>query len=222
MNPKITPKIPIILASKSSIRQEMLNATGLEFSVKPADIDERALQETIKDDSVEEHVKQLAQAKALFVSQKYTARAEQSPDLLRSKTEQGLLNKEAIVIGADQIGMVEGDMLYKPKTKQEAIKQLSRLVGKTHYQHNATCFYHNGKLIWSEVAVAALTMRNLSVREIESYIEMDNPIGCCGAYKFESLGVHLFNDVVGSPDVIQGLSLLPLLNALQDYGVYGL
>ena len=63
-NAKITPKIPVILASKSFIRQKMLVATGLEFTVKPADIDERALQKTIQDNSVEEHVRQLANAKA--------------------------------------------------------------------------------------------------------------------------------------------------------------
>lgn len=201
ITPKIIPKIPIILASKSFIRQKMLVATGLEFTAKPADIDERSLQKTIQDNSVEEHVRQLANAKAKVISDEYG---------------------DSIVIGADQIGIIDDDMLFKPKTEAKAIEQLSCLSGKTHHQYNATCFYHQGELIWSQVGVAALTMRNLSESEIVAYVAMDNPIGCCGAYKFESLGCHLFNDVEGQADVIQGLSLLPLLNALQDYGVYKL
>ena len=189
---------PIILASGSAIRQQMLKGVGLNFSVQPSGADEEALKATVSHQAIPEQALALARAKALSVS---------------------IERPDAYTIGADQMCEIEGTILDKPGSYDKAEAQLALLAGRTHLQHAAVVLVRGEEVIWSHVATASLTMRPLTAHEIRAYVAADAPLASCGAYKFESLGRHLFNHVEGDQDVIKGLPLLPLLVQLHLHGV---
>lgn len=192
---------PIILASGSTIRQQMLKACGLTFSVEPSGVDEEALSATLKHGPVAQHALELAKAKALSV-------AKNHPD--------------AYVIGADQICCLGERIFSKPGSFDAAEAQLADLQGKTHHQQVGCVIAHAGQIVWEHNATASLIMRSLSAAEIHAYIGADAPLNSCGSYKFESLGRHLFTRADGDHDVIKGLPLLALLTALHELSVIGL
>lgn len=189
----IIQHIPLMLASGSAIRAQMLKSVGLTFSVVPSSVDEAALKARYESDDLRGLAAQLAHAKAASVAKDY---------------------QQHLTIGADQVCACEGEVLDKPGTREKAIAQLQRLSGKTHRQYSAVCVMRGDKTLWETVEVAELTMRTLSDADIEAYVDADQPLQSCGAYKFESLGRHLFADVQGDQDVIKGLPLVPLLLTL--------
>lgn len=197
-NSFITQHTPIVLASGSVIRAQMLKSVGLQFSVVPSGVDETALKDTMADQSIAEQAITLARAKAFSVSDQY-------PD--------------HITIGADQICALGDDILSKPKTKDNAIAQLSKLSANTHQQYSGICLAKGAETIWEACETADLTMREMTESEIESYIQQDQPLHSCGSYKFESLGRHLFKSVKGDHDVIKGLPLTSLLFMLHQHNI---
>lgn len=197
----VTHHAPIILASGSTIRQQMLKACGLTFSVEPSGVDEEALSAELKHGPVPAHTLALAKAKALAVAKNHP---------------------NAYVIGADQICCLGDKIFSKPGTFDAAEAQLAELQGRTHEQHVGCVIAHNGQIIWESATAASLTMRQLSANEIHAYIGADAPLSSCGSYKFESLGRHLFSKADGDHDVIKGLPLLPLLAALHQHYVIAL
>lgn len=197
----ITTHHRLILASGSICRKWLLEQAQLEFEIIPSDVDETAIKETVEGEAPEDLAEILAQAKAQAVS-------EQHPN--------------AYVIGGDQICAYGDQILDKPGLASTAIEHLTMLSGQKHKQISAVCIYKNGECLWSFVDVAYLTMRELSDQEIANYITLDEPLASCGAYKFESLGCHLFSEVEGAADTIKGMPLIPLLGALRDLGVYSL
>ena len=192
---------PIILASGSTIRQQMLKSCGLTFSVEPSGVDEEALSQTCENMTVDEHALTLARAKALSVAKAHP---------------------EAYVIGADQICCLNGQIFSKPGTFDAAEAQLAMLQGKAHQQHVGCVVARGDRIVWEQAAVASLTMRALSKNDIHAYIGADAPLVSCGSYKFESLGRHLFSYVEGDHDVIKGLPLLALLAALHEQKIIAL
>jgi len=184
---------PLILASGSTIRQQMLKAVGLQFSVEPSGVDEDKVKATIAHLSIPEQAIALAAAKVLHVSARY-------PD--------------AFTIGADQLCVGAGTVWSKPGSYEAAEAQLAALSGITHQQHCGMALARGEEIIWTHAGVAHLTMRALTPAEIHAYVAADAPLSSCGAYKFESLGRHLFATVAGDHDVIQGLALVPLLAQL--------
>lgn len=197
----VTHHAPIILASGSTIRQQMLRACGLTFSVAPSGVDEEALSATCNDLSIAEHALTLARAKALAVAAS---------------------NPNAYVIGADQICCLGTTIFSKPGSYEKAEAQLTMLQGKTHQQQVGCVIAHQGKIVWERADAASLTMRPLGKQEIHAYVAADAPLSACGSYKFESLGRHLFSAVEGDHDVIKGLPLLPLLAELHALRVISL
>ncbi len=191
---------PLILASGSVVRQQMLAAAGLKFSIRSPGHEEEAVKPTIRHLPLSEQALRLADVKAAPIS-----RAQ----------------PEALVIGADQICSLDGEIFSKPGTFEHAAEQLRRLSGKTHTQTCAAVLLERGEPIWTYAAQARLTMRNLSDEEIEAYIRADTPLAACGAYKIESLGRHLFASIEGDQDVIKGLPLIPLLAELHKIGAIG-
>jgi septum formation protein len=189
---------PLILASGSSIRQQMLKAVGLNFSVVPSGVDEDVLKTALHDAPISELARTLAREKTLSVSRQHP---------------------HAYTIGADQICVLEGRALSKPGTYERAETQLAALAGKSHQQHCAVTLARGDEVLWEYHDVATLTMRALSSAEIHAYVAADAPLAACGAYKFEGLGRHLFARVEGDHDVIQGLALVPLLAELHRSGV---
>ncbi len=197
----LTQHAPIILASGSTIRQQMLKAVGLHFSVEPSGVEEDAIKAQMKDAPIPELAAALARAKTLAVSNR-------SPN--------------AYTIGADQICAHQGAVLSKPGSYEKAEAQLAKLAGSTHEQHSAVCLARGSQVLREHTAKATLTMRNLTPEEIRAYVAADAPLSSCGAYKFEALGRHLFANVEGDHDVIQGLALVPLLAELHARGVINL
>jgi septum formation protein len=192
---------PIILASSSVVRQQMLAKAGIKFSIKNPGHEEAELKTTIRHLPLSEQALRLADVKAESISR---------------------TNPEALVIGADQICSLEGEIFSKPGTFEHAADQLRRLSGKTHRQTCAAVILQRGEPLWTKVAEAHLTMRALSETEIDAYIRADTPLSACGAYKIESLGRHLFSEISGDYDVIKGLPLVPLLAELHRLGAVAL
>jgi septum formation protein len=192
---------PLILASGSTIRQQMLKAAGLTFSVEPSGVEEDAIKQAMKGQPVPTLALALARAKALAVSAR-------SP--------------EAYTIGADQICVLENRILSKPGSYERAEAQLAELSGRTHTQHCAVVIACGDDVVWEYTGLATLTMRDLNANDIRAYVAADAPLQSCGAYKFEALGRHLFTSVEGDHDVIQGLALVPLLAKLHTLGVLSL
>ena len=197
----ITPTVPIILASASKIRAEILKNTGLLFSIKTSDVNEDELKKKLLNKSIQEEAKILACEKASNISQK---------------------NPNEYIIGADQICSLNNKIYSKPITMDNAIQQLTDLSGKTHKQTSAICLYYKNELVWSYVEEALLTMHELDNSEITRYLELDKPLNSCGSYKYESLGCHLFSKVTGKTETIKGFPIIPLLAQLRKNKLYSL
>ena len=197
----IKPSKPIILASGSESRKLMLEEAGIEFTVIVSDADEDSLKEKISNIPHSEQVVYLAKAKAESVSKK---------------------NKEAIVIGGDQMCTMDDTIFNKPGNKEKAIENLKLLSGKKHYQNSGVCIFHDNKCLWEYTETVELEMHDLSEKEIINYVEIEDPINAAGAYKFESLGCNLFSSVKGSSYTVRGMPLLALLNALRELQIISL
>lgn len=188
----ITQSVPLVLASRSAIRAQMLKSVGLNFSVAPSGVDEDAIK-AAHQASLPELAETLAYAKAVKISRDYP---------------------QHLTIGCDQLCVLGDQVFDKPETPENAVKQLQQLRGETHQQISAICLLRGEEEIWRYHAVAELTMRQLSDAEIAAYVTLDEPLSSCGAYKFESYGRHLFAHASGDHDVIKGLPLTDLVAKL--------
>ena len=197
----IQPKTPIILASGSQSRKQILEEAGIIFDVLVSDTDENKIKLQIETLPFDEQVIHLAKAKAISISKQHS---------------------DKFVIGGDQMCVLESKVLHKPGSKENAIISLGLLSGKKHYQYSGVCIFKAGDCVWDYSERVELKMHNLSDDEIRNYVEMENPIHAAGAYKFESLGCNLFNYVNGSSHTVRGMPLIPLLNALRNLDVIGL
>jgi septum formation protein len=188
---------PVILASQSRARQMLLGNVGISFEAVPADIDERAVQKNSGLTAPGEIAGLLAREKAVFVSSK---------------------NPGRYVIGADQTLALGERLFSKPSGRAQAAEQLRLLSGKCHDLHSAVAVIRDGKIVFADVSVARMTMRELSENEISAYLDAagDAVTSSVGAYQLESLGVHLFERIEGDHFTILGLPLLPLLAFLRS------
>ncbi|MCP1911427.1 septum formation protein [Bradyrhizobium sp. USDA 4516] len=186
----------LILASQSRARKMLLENAGLDFEALPADIDERAVQKNSGLSAPGEIASLLAREKALFVS--------------RQRPGQ-------YVVGADQTLALGQRMFSKPAGRTQAAEQLGLLAGRTHELHSAVSVARDGKVLFSDVGVARMTMRRLAAAEIESYLNHagEAVTTSVGAYQLEGLGVHLFERIEGDHFTILGLPLLSLLAFLR-------
>ena len=201
LSASISPKIPLILASGSQSRKQMLEEAGICFEVIKTDTDEDALKKEMHGLPFEQQVIKLASAKAINVS---------------------IENPNHVVIGGDQMCVCDSQVFDKPGSVKKAIENLKLLSGTVHFQHSGVCLFKNGKSLWEYSEVVTMKMHNLSQEEIINYVELENPINAAGAYKFESLGCNLFSSVDGSSYTVRGMPLLPLLNALREMNVLDL
>ncbi len=196
-------KDPLILASQSRARQMLLANAGISFEAIPADIDERALQKNSGLSAPGEIAGLLAREKACFVSSK---------------------NPGRYVVGADQTLALGNRLFSKPAGRAQAADQLRLLAGHTHELHSAVAVARDGKILFSEVSVARLTMRDLTGSEIRSYLDeaAEAVTSSVGAYQLEGIGVHLFDHFEGDHFTILGLPLLPLLAFLRREQLLGI
>ncbi len=196
-------KDPLILASQSRARKMLLANAGISFDAVPADIDERALQKNSGLSAPGEIAGLLAREKASFVSSK---------------------NPGRYVVGADQTLALGNRLFSKPAGRAQAADQLRLLAGGTHELHSAVAVARDGKILFSEVSVARLTMRDLTGSEIRSYLDEagEAVTSSVGAYQLEGIGVHLFDHFEGDHFTILGLPLLPLLAFLRREQLLGI
>jgi septum formation protein len=190
-------KQPLILASQSRARQMLLAGAGIAFEAMPADIDERALQQSSELSAPADIAALLAREKAVAVSR-------QKPD--------------RYVVGADQTLALGNRLFNKPSGRAQAAEQLRALAGRTHELNSAIAVARGGKIVFAHVAVARMSMRPLSEANIEAYLERagEAVTSSVGAYQLEGLGVHLFEHIEGDHFTILGLPLLPLLAFLRS------
>ncbi|MBI5437977.1 MAG: septum formation inhibitor Maf [Nitrosomonadales bacterium] len=186
----------LVLASTSTYRSELLKRLQLPFEIAAPDVDETAL----PDESARATSMRLAQQKARAVASRY-------PD--------------ALIIGSDQVALLEGKQLGKPLTHDNAVRQLRTMRGKT------TCFYTALALLNSktgnmqtEVAENHVTLRDLSDAEIEGYLLKEQPYHCAGSAKSEGLGIALISKMTGDdPNALIGLPLILLIGMLRRENV---
>jgi nucleoside triphosphate pyrophosphatase len=192
-------KDPLILASQSRARQMLLANAGIFFEAVPADIDERSVQNNSDLSAPGEIAGLLAREKACFVSSK---------------------NPGRYVVGADQTLALGNRLFSKPAGRAQAADQLRLLAGHTHELHSAVAVARDGKIVFSDVVVARMTMRRLDESEIEAYLDQAGQAvtTSVGAYQLEGLGVHLFERIEGDHFTILGLPLLALLTFLRGEG----
>ncbi len=187
----------LILASTSIYRQQQLKQLNVPFQSMAPQVDEDQLKKQAPVSTTDLPL-YLAQKKAESLA---------------------LLYPQSIIIGADQIGFLGNTTLGKAGTKDKAILQLLQLQGKTHQLHTAIAVYLNGQWLL-HVDVTELTMRTLSEAQIRHYVDLENPIDCAGSYKFEGLGISLFDKIsTKDPTSIIGLPLMTLTNFLTQFGL---
>jgi len=185
----------IVLASKSASRRTMLAAAGVEFEVRPAAVDERALEAEMGGATPDRVALALAEAKALSVDGEGRA-----------------------VLGSDSVVTVEGRRFSKPASRADAAAHLRLFSGRTMLLHSAAALALNGIVKWRHVALASLQVRELSEDFIEAYLAAEWPevSQCVGVFRIEGLGVQLFEAIDGDMFTVLGMPLLPVLGALRE------
>ncbi|WP_191083118.1 Maf family protein [Roseococcus microcysteis] len=192
----------LVLASQSASRRALLTAAGLEFEALPAAVDEATIKESARAEgmAVAEAATLLADAKAARIARKH-------PD--------------AVIIGADQILVCEGEWFDKPEDVEAAHAHLTRLRNKPHELVTAVVVWREGERAWHHVARPKLVMRDFSDAFLDAYLarEAEFVTQSVGAYRLEGLGLQLMRDIKGEHTAILGLPMLPLLAYLRDSGV---
>jgi len=193
---------PIILASRSRIRAEILANAGVAVHISPAPVDEAAAHEAATRNPISppQLAAQLAEAKARAVA---------------------AANPGTLVIGADQVLSLDGELFSKPPSMAAAAGQLRRLRGTTHRLDTAFACVRDERLVARQVDGAKLTMRYFSEDFLDAYLQAAGPriVDSVGGYQFEGIGAQLFERVEGDYYTILGLPLLPLLAVLRGEGL---
>ena len=180
----------IVLASKSKVRKNILENNGFNCIVKPANIDE----ETVKESLTKEGATPLLISKNLA-------------ELKANKISEGL-NGE-VVVGADSVIDLEGNIISKPSSRKEAMEILKKLNGKIHHLISSVCVSKNGQMIWNYTDKASLKMKNMSNSDLEKYLSKitDEDLYAYNVYQIEGEGRSLFSEIKGDEDTIMGLPI---------------
>mgnify|MGYP001450987133 FL=1 len=188
----------IILASKSKVRKKILDENNIECKVFPSNADEELVKKSLIKENLSPELisKNLAELKANKVSLKF--------------------NKE-IVIGADSVIDMNGELISKPKNREEALKILKKLNGKTHNLISSVCISKNGSMIWHYTDKASLTMKNMTETELQKYLSKitDEALYAYNVYQIEGEGKSLFLKIKGDEDTIMGLPIKKIKNYLE-------
>ncbi len=192
----------LILASQSASRRALLEAAGLSFEAMPAAVDEAAIKESAKAEGMTP-----ADAALLLADAKAARIARRHP--------------EAVVIGADQLLVCEGEWFDKPADVQAARRQLERLRGRAHELVTAVVGWRAGQRAWQHIATPRLAMRDFSDAFLDAYLAREGAVvtQSVGAYRLEGPGIQLMRDIRGEHTAILGLPMLPLLAWLREQGL---
>ena len=178
----------IILASKSKVRKEILDKNNIKSIVEPSNVDEDVVKlGLLKEQASPELIsKNLAELKANKVSLKLT---------------------DEIVLGADSVIDLNGELISKPESREEAMEILKKLNGKSHILISSVCISKNGSMIWNHTDKAELSMKNLSYDELKNYLTKipDETLYAYNVYQIEGEGRNLFSSIKGDENTIMGL-----------------
>jgi septum formation protein len=190
----------IILASKSGVRKKILGENDINCEVIPSHVDEDQIKEALLKEKASPSVisKNLAELKANKVSRK-------TPDIL--------------VLGADSVIDLSGELISKPKNREEALHILQKLNGQKHKLISSVCISKNGSMIWNFTDSSTLTMKKLNIDKIKSYLEKirDKELYSYGVYQIEAGGRSLFSNIEGDEDTIMGLPVKHIKKYLKNY-----
>ena len=190
----------IILASQSKVRKEILDKNDIPNKVEPSNVDEDIVKESLLKEKATPDIisKNLAELKANKVSLKKT---------------------DEIVLGADSVIDLDGELISKPKNREEALKILKKLNGKKHYLVSSVCISRNGSMMWNYTDKAALTMKNFNDDELKSYLSKipDKVLYAYNVYQIEGEGKKLFSDIKGDENTIMGLPIDKIKDYLKNY-----
>ena len=190
----------IILASKSKVRKDILDKNDIECVVEPSNVDEDSVKLSLikKKASPEIISKNLAELKANKVSMKKT---------------------DKIVLGADSVIDLEGELISKPQDREEALNILKKLNGKKHKLVSSVCISKNGSMIWNHTDEATLTMKDFSENDLKIYLSKigDEELYAYNVYQIEGEGRNLFIDIQGDEDTIMGLPVKKIKEYLNNY-----
>ena len=190
----------IILASKSKVREEILNKHKIFCEVKPSNIDEDIVKNTLIKESASPEIisKNLAELKANKVS---------------------LGQRDKIVIGADSVIDLDGELISKPSSREEAMVILKKLNGKKHSLISSVCISKNGSMIWNYTDKAELTMKNFLEQDLKAYLSKisDEALYAYNVYQIEAEGRSLFSNIIGDEDTIMGLPVFKIKEYLKNY-----
>ena len=189
----------IILASKSKVRKKILEENGISCEIKPANIDEDLIKESLlkKGATPDLISKNLAELKANKISQK---------------------SNGEIVLGADSIIDLNGNIISKPFNREEALKILQKLNGKKHFLISSVCISKNGSMIWNYTDKAALTMKQMTLEELKNYLLKikDDALYAYNVYQIEGEGRSLFSKIEGDVNTIMGLPIKKINEYLKN------
>ena len=178
----------LILASRSKVRKEILNKNNISCIVEPSNVDEDLVKESLLNEGATPEIisKNLAELKANKISQKKNGE---------------------IVLGADSVIDLEGEIISKPIDRKEALDILKKLNGKKHYLISSVCISKNGSMMWNYTDKAALTMKKMSDEELKEYLNKinDESLYAYNVYQIEGEGRSLFSKIEGDEDTIMGL-----------------
>ena len=188
----------IILASKSKVRKEILDKHNLPCEVKPSNVDEDVVKKSLISELASPEIisKNLAELKANKVS---------------------LGQKDRKVLGADSVIDLEGELISKPESREEALIILKKLNGKKHYLISSACISKNGSMIWNYTDKAELTMKSYSEEDLKIYLSKisDEALYAYNVYQIEGEGKNLFSKISGNEDTIMGLPVLKIKEYLK-------
>ena len=189
----------IILASNSKVRKKILDENGIECKVFPPNVDEELAKESLMKENVSPELisKNLAELKANKISLKF--------------------NNE-IVLGADSVIDINRELVSKPKNREEALKILKKLNGKTHHLISSICISKNGSMIWNYTDKAALTMKDMTDQQLKEYLFKikDEALYSYNVYQIEGEGRSLFSKIEGDENTIMGLPVKKIKDYLRN------
>ena len=192
--------VEIILASKSKVRKKILDENNIKIRVEPSNVDEDLIKESLLKDKATPTVisKNLAELKANKVS---------------------LKNIDALVLGADSVIDLQGQLISKPESREEAFQILKKLNGKKHNLVSSVCISKNGSMIWNYSDKATLTMKNLNDNELKNYLAniSDETLYAYNVYQVEGKGKNLFSKINGDENTIMGLPINKIKEYLSNY-----
>ena len=188
----------IILASKSKVRKEILDKNKIPNEVKPSNVDEEPVKKSLIKEKAKPEIisKNLAELKANKVS---------------------LVQENQMVLGADSVIDLEGELISKPENREEALVILKKLNGKKHHLISSVCISRNGSMIWNYTDKASLTMKNFSEEDLKIYLSKisDESLYSYNVYQIEGEGRNLFLNIEGDEDTIMGLPIKKIREYLE-------